>query len=93
MFHVGGMYLWLLFALGQPVVHQYKIVTQDGGTSVMAGTSIRSNGFCVDIMLNGRVDTIVCNPKYITELPPEEPKVPVREEPTGVQPPNAALEG
>ena len=73
-------------------VHRYKVVTGDGGESILRGTSIRAgSGLCPEIILNGRVDTIVCAPRYITELPdepdspppaPEAPTFPDNEEST-----------
>lgn len=53
-------------------VHRYKIVSGDGGESVLPGESIRTRGLCVELLLHGRVDTIVCGPKYVTELPDRE---------------------
>lgn len=63
-------------------VHRYKVVTGDGGTSVLSGTKIRTRGFCVEVILNGRVDTIACGIKYITELPDEAPEDQTPLEPT-----------
>ncbi len=54
----------------EPTVHRYKVVFGDGNAGTFDGTSIKSNGFCVEIQLNGRLDTIVCGARYVTEMIP-----------------------
>jgi hypothetical protein len=53
----------------KPRVYRYKIVSGDGGESVLYGERIQVRGACVELLLRGRVDTIMCGIRYITELP------------------------
>lgn len=73
-------------------VRRYKVVSSDGGQSILEGESIRTRGVYVEIILNGRVDTIVCAPKYVTELPPEEKKEPAPDPVPTLDPNPAAKE-
>ncbi len=66
----------------QRKVHRYKIVTGDGNESVLYGEKIRVKGFCVELVLNRRVDTIVCGPRYVTELLEGTPETEPAPEPT-----------
>lgn len=60
----------------EPVVHRYKVMFGEGNGGTFEGTSIKSNGFCVEITLNGRLDTVVCGAKYVTEMLPESEATP-----------------
>jgi hypothetical protein len=50
-----------------PAVHTYNILFFDGEQISLQGTEIRTAGFCVEVLLGDRVDTIVCQVRYITE--------------------------
>ena len=79
---------------GHKTVRRYKVVSADGGQSILEGESIRTRGFYVEIILHGRVDTIVCGPKYVTELPPEktEPAVAPESKPGSMLDPQPSRE-
>ena len=64
-----------------PVVHTYNILFFDGETTSLKGTEIRTAGFCVEVMLEDRVDTIVCQVRYITEALEGDGPAPSRTEP------------
>jgi hypothetical protein len=51
-----------------PPVHTYNVQFIDGTQTALEGTHIAAtSGFCVEVWLNGRVDTIACQVRYITE--------------------------
>jgi hypothetical protein len=50
-----------------PPVHTYNLQFTDGTQIALEGTRIATTGFCVEVWLNGRVDTIACQVRYITE--------------------------
>lgn len=52
-----------------PLSHSYKMQWPDIALET-PGTSIRSNGFCVEVLIGDKVDTVACGVKYVTELPP-----------------------
>lgn len=60
----------------EPRLRRYKVVTGDGGTSVIEGTRISIEGNFVLVWIGRRLDTAVFAPKYVTELPPEVKVVP-----------------
>jgi len=55
-----------------PPVYRYKVLFGEDNASVFNGTSIKSNGLCTEIYLNGRLDTVVCGARYVTEMLPED---------------------
>lgn len=65
-----------------PKINTYNVVFTDGKAAEVLGTEIRSTGsFCVEVLIGDRVDTVVCDIRYVTEaLPPE------KEEPDNVVP-------
>lgn len=47
-------------------VHDYLLYVSDQRVE-LKGEGIVNNGFCTTVVLNGRADTIVCQPHLITE--------------------------
>lgn len=56
-----------------PVVHLYNMIFPDGERLALRGERIESNGLCVSVWLNQRIDTIICRPVIVTEMI-EEPQ-------------------
>ena len=71
-------------AQAKPKMHRYKVVTSDGGQSIVEGTSMRTKGVFVEILIGKVVDTVVTAPKYVTQLPDVDPEP--EKKPAGVVP-------
>jgi hypothetical protein len=50
-----------------PKIYFYNVLLPDGTKLVFKGTEIHGQGLCTEIMLNGRLDTRICNSHLITE--------------------------
>jgi hypothetical protein len=72
-----------VFAGKKRVMHRYKVVLADNSESVLEGTSMRSNGVNVEILIGKVVDTIITAPKYVTQVTDAPP---VEEKPAGILP-------
>ena len=61
-------------AAAEPKLKRYKVVTADGGESLVAGTRISVQGVFVLIWIGRTLDTVVTAPKYVTEIPEGTPE-------------------
>lgn len=68
---IGAMLVVAGAADAAPKLRRYKVVTADGGQSVVEGTRISVEGVYVLVWIGRRLDTAICAPKYVTELPAE----------------------
>lgn len=49
-------------------MRQFRLVTADGTSYSGTGTEIRSEGWCSELLVNGKVTAIMCQPHFVVEV-------------------------
>ena len=67
LFVTAAFFIGFSLAMSSPTVRAYNILVNDEKMS-LKGTEIKSNGMCIEVWKDGRIDTIVCGHTLITEV-------------------------